>query len=143
LSAPASSVRLFVSRSNAGRRSAERPRSRRRDDDDGRRPRDRAPGGGLRAPRRIAELPRIASEAARIVRRHGGRIHPVIRPTEPAPSDDWPEETHLVSFASAAGLEAHRADPELVALIPLRASAIARTKVTVGVDDYPYPDSPA
>jgi hypothetical protein len=47
----------------------------------------------------------------------------------------------VVSFVSAAALEAYRADPELRALGPLRESAIARTEVTVGVDGEPYEEA--
>ena len=94
-------------------------------------------------PGRIVEFRRFESEASRIMRRHGGRIDRVIRPTGPARGDDLPHEIHLVSFASAAGLEAYRADPDLLALAPLRASAIARTEITRGVDGELYPDGSA
>jgi hypothetical protein len=91
-------------------------------------------------PGRVAEFRRFETAAARIMQRHGGRIDRVIRPTGPARGHDaLPYEIHLVSFASAAGLEAYRADPELQALAPLRESAIARTEVTVGSDGEPYP----
>jgi hypothetical protein len=91
-------------------------------------------------PGRAAEFHRFETEAARIMRRHGGRIDRVIRPTGPAPADALPHEVHLVSFASAAGFEAYRADPELKALGALRESAISRTEVLVGADGEPYPD---
>jgi uncharacterized protein (DUF1330 family) len=91
-------------------------------------------------PGRTAEFRHFETEAARITRRHGGRIDRVIRPTGPARGDAVPHEIHLVSFSSAAGFEAHRADPELAALAPLRESAIARTEVTVGTDGEPYPE---
>jgi hypothetical protein len=91
-------------------------------------------------PGRVAELRRFETEAARIMRRHGGRIDRVIRPTGRAHGAVLPHEIHLVSFASAAGFEAYRADPELRALAPLRESAIARTEVTVGIDGEPYLD---
>jgi uncharacterized protein (DUF1330 family) len=94
-------------------------------------------------PGRAAEFRRFETEAARIMRRHGGRIDRVIRPTGPARGDALPHEIHLVSFASAAGLEAYRADPELRALAPLREAAIARTEVTTGTDGDPYPEDPA
>jgi hypothetical protein len=90
-------------------------------------------------PGRATEFRRFETEAARIMRRHGGRIERVIRPTGPAAADALPHEVHLVSFGSAAGVEAYRADPELKALGALRESAIARTDVLVGVDGEPYP----
>ena len=93
-------------------------------------------------PGRGAEFRRFETEAARIMRRHGGRIDRVIKPTAAAPGAALPHEIHLVSFASAAGFEAYRADPELRALAPLRESAIARTEVTVGIDGEPYQDGP-
>jgi hypothetical protein len=90
-------------------------------------------------PGKAAELRRFETEAARIMRRHGGRIDRVIRPTGPARDGILPHEIHLVSFASSVGYEAYRTDPELRALAPLRESAIARTEVTLGVDGEPYP----
>ena len=90
-------------------------------------------------PGRVAEFHRFETEAARIMRRHGGRIERVIRPTGPAAAGPLPHEVHLVSFESAAGFEAYRADPELKALGALRESAIARTDVLVGVDGELYP----
>jgi uncharacterized protein (DUF1330 family) len=94
-------------------------------------------------PGRAAEFRRFETEAARVMRRHGGRIERVIRPTGPARGDALPHEIHVVSFESAAGFDAYRADPELARLAPLRESAIARTSVTVGTDGQPYPEDPA
>jgi hypothetical protein len=93
-------------------------------------------------PGRAAELRRFETEAARIMRRHGGRIDRVIRPTGPARTDLLPHEVHVVSFTSAAGFDAYRTDPELKALGHLRDSAIARTEVLVGTDGEPYPVEP-
>jgi hypothetical protein len=89
-------------------------------------------------PGRVDEFRRFETEAARIMRRHGGRIDRVIRPTGPARPTGLPHEIHLVRFASAAGLEAYRVDPDLRALAPLRESAIARTEITMGVDSPAY-----
>jgi hypothetical protein len=80
-------------------------------------------------PGREAELHRFETEAARIMRRHAGRIDRVIRPTGPAPEGSRPHEIHVVTFESAAAFEAYRSDPELRALgPPLRESAIARAR---------------
>jgi hypothetical protein len=89
-------------------------------------------------PGREAEFHRFETEAARIMRRHGGRIDRVIRPTGSAPESTPPHEIHVVTFRSAAALEAYRADAELRALGPLRESAIARTEVTIGTEGEPY-----
>ncbi len=91
-------------------------------------------------PGREAELSRFETDAARIMRRHSGRIDRVVRPTGRAHGAIFPHEIHLVSFASAAAFEGYRADPELLALAPLRGSAIARTEVTMGIDGEPYLD---
>jgi NAD(P)-dependent dehydrogenase (short-subunit alcohol dehydrogenase family) len=53
-------------------------------------------------PGREGEFHRFETEAARIMRRHGGRIDRVIRPTGPRRADALPHEIHLVSFGSAA-----------------------------------------
>jgi len=89
-------------------------------------------------PGREAEFHRFETEAARIMRRHGGRIERVIRPTGPARTEPLPHEIHVVAFPSPAAFEAYRADPELTALAALRESAIARTEVTLGEDAEPY-----
>jgi hypothetical protein len=89
-------------------------------------------------PGREGEFHRFETEAARIMRRHGGRIDRVIRPTGPPPEASRPHEIHVVTFASAAAFEAYRADPELRVLGPLRESAIARTDVTICVEGEPY-----
>jgi hypothetical protein len=89
-------------------------------------------------PGRAAEFRQFETAAARIMRRHGGRIDRVIRPTGPPRDRALPHEIHVVSFDTSAGFEAYRADPELLALAPLRESAIARTEVTMGTDGEPY-----
>jgi hypothetical protein len=94
-------------------------------------------------PDRAAEFRRFETEAARIMRRHGGQIERVIRPTDRTSGDPLPHEIHIVSFSSAAGFDRYRSDPELVALAPLRESAIARTQVTVGTEGEAYPEAPA
>ena len=93
-------------------------------------------------PGRAVEFRRFETEAARIMRRHGGRIDRVIRPTGRAAGDPLPHEIHVVSFLSAAGFDGYRSDPELAALAPLRESAIARTEVTVGTEGEAYPEVP-
>ena len=93
-------------------------------------------------PGRAADFRRFETEAARIMRRHGGGIDRVIRPTGPARDGALPHEIHLVSFPSAAAFEAYRADAELRALAPLREAAIARTDVTIGTEGEAYPDDP-
>jgi hypothetical protein len=94
-------------------------------------------------PGRAAEFHRFETQAARIMRRHGGRIDRVIRPTGGAPGDPLPHEIHVVSFTSVVGLETYRADPELAALAPLREAAIARTEITVGTEVEAYPGGSA
>jgi uncharacterized protein (DUF1330 family) len=82
---------------------------------------------------REAEFERFEAEAARIMRRYGGRIDRRIRclPTE---NDPQPFELHLVSFPDALSFERYRADPELAGLAALRATAIRQTTLWSGVD---------
>jgi uncharacterized protein (DUF1330 family) len=81
---------------------------------------------------------RFETEAARLVRRHGGALERVIRCEPPAVGLEAPHEVHLLSFPSAEALAAYRADPALAALAPLRARAILRTEITTGRDRPPY-----
>jgi uncharacterized protein (DUF1330 family) len=78
---------------------------------------------------------------ARILRRHGGRIEHAIRPVRGAsPDADLPFEVHVLRFPDRAAFDAYRSDPELLALAPERAAAIARTSVLIGADGPSYDD---
>jgi uncharacterized protein (DUF1330 family) len=81
---------------------------------------------------------RFETAAARIMARHGGRIERVIRPISGPGDAALPHEIHLVSFPGHEQFAAYRADAELLALAPLRAAAIARTAITIGVPGEPY-----
>jgi uncharacterized protein (DUF1330 family) len=83
-------------------------------------------------PGREAQFRQFETEAARIMRRHGGRIERVIRVTAAAPGSAMPHEVHAVAFPSLERFEAYRADPDLARLASLRQSAIARTDVVIG-----------
>ena len=81
---------------------------------------------------------RFEMEAARVMRRYGGRIDRVIRPTDSSRSDVLPREIHVVSFPSLERFEAYRGDRELADLAPLRETAIHRTEITIGKEARPY-----
>ena len=81
---------------------------------------------------------RFETEAARIIRRHGGRIDRVIRPTASSRSDVLPREIHVVSFPSLERFEAYRGDRDLAELAPLRESAIHRTEITIGKEAHAH-----
>lgn len=89
-------------------------------------------------PGREATFREFETEAARVMRRYGGRIDRVIRPTGPAGEGPLPHEIHVVSFPSLERFEAYREDRRLAELAPLRRSAIARTEVTIGEEGEPY-----
>ena len=89
-------------------------------------------------PGREVEFRQFETEAARIMKKYGGQIKQVIRPTvagQPGPS---PHEIHIVSFPSLESFEAYRGDPDLATLAPLRQAAIARTEVIIGEEGEPY-----
>ena len=91
-------------------------------------------------PGREAEFRRFETEAARIMRRHGGRIDRVIRPTGPASerlvaARDPPRL--LRERRRLRGLPGRSRAPGAG---PLRESAISRTEVTTGVEGEPYGD---
>src|SRR4051812_24120832 len=82
---------------------------------------------------------RFETATVQIMARHGGRIERVIRPLAGHGPEPLPHEIHLVYFPSQEHFAAYRADAELASLAPLRAMAIARTDVTIGVAGDPYP----
>jgi hypothetical protein len=83
-------------------------------------------------PGREFDFRRLEAAAARLMRRYGGRIAHVIRPTQ-APRQPPPDEIHVVTFPSAERFDAYRGDPELLGLAGLRQATIVRTEVTAGV----------
>jgi uncharacterized protein (DUF1330 family) len=78
-------------------------------------------------------------DAARIMARHGGRIDYAVRLTQPegAPGPA-PYELHVVSFPTPAAFDAYAADPDTVALKPLREAIIAKTVLMAGMEAGPY-----
>ncbi|MGE0681458.1 MAG: DUF1330 domain-containing protein [Candidatus Binatia bacterium] len=89
-------------------------------------------------PGREGEFRRFETEAARIMRKHGGCIERVIRPTVGVQEEALPYEVHLLSFPSMEQFTAYRADVDLAKLTDLRQSAIARTEVIIGEEGEPY-----
>jgi hypothetical protein len=85
------------------------------------------------------EFRQFETEAARIMRKHGGGIERVVRPTVAVQKEPLPYEVHLVSFPSMEHFEAYRADSDLARLTDLRQSAIARTEILIGEEGEPYP----
>ncbi len=87
---------------------------------------------------RETEFSQFETEAARIMKRYGGQIERVIRPTASMPSGTVPHEIHLVSFPSTERFEAYRGDADLAQLASLRQAAIARTEIVFGEEGDPY-----
>jgi hypothetical protein len=90
-------------------------------------------------PGREGEFRRFETEAAHVMRRHGGRIERVIRPKALPPGVPLPSEIHLVWFPGMGAFEAYRADPALADLATLRQAVITRTEIVVGEEGEPYP----
>jgi uncharacterized protein (DUF1330 family) len=90
-------------------------------------------------PGREVEFRQFETQAAQIMRKYGGRIERVIRPTSASPGEVLPHEIHLVSFPSMAQFEAYRSDSDLAQLGPLRQAAIAKTEIVIGEEGEPYP----
>jgi hypothetical protein len=82
----------------------------------------------------VAQFEAFERRVAKIQVRHGARIERAIRICGPAANAAEPFEVHIVSFPSADVLAAYRADPELAALAPLRATLFTRTTFVCGVD---------
>jgi uncharacterized protein (DUF1330 family) len=89
-------------------------------------------------PGREVEFRQFETEAARIMKKYGGQITQVIRPTVSGQPDSSPHEIHLVSFPSLESFETYRGDPDLATLAPLRQTAIARTEIIMGEEGEPY-----
>jgi uncharacterized protein (DUF1330 family) len=89
-------------------------------------------------PGRELEFRQFETEAARIMRKYGGRVERVIRPTVSGQLESSPHEVHIVSFPGLGQFEAYRGDTELAKLAPLRQAAIARTEVIIGEEGEPY-----
>ena len=89
-------------------------------------------------PGREAEFHQFETAAARIMKKYGGRVERVIRPTMSSASDALPYEVHVVTFPNREQFEAYRADSELTSFAELRQTAIARTDVLIGEDGEPY-----
>ena len=87
---------------------------------------------------RAEDFERFETAAAKVMARHGGAIERTVA-IDASPGDDAEtfRELHLVRFPDEAALRAYRADPELAALAPLRAAAIAATET------WPATDGPA
>lgn len=89
-------------------------------------------------PGRELEFRQFETEAAHIMKKYGGQITQVIRPTVSGQPDSSPYEIHIVSFLTLESFEAYRGDPDLATLAPLRQAAIARTEVIMGKEGEPY-----
>jgi uncharacterized protein (DUF1330 family) len=90
-------------------------------------------------PGELEAFRRYETEAARIMRRHGGALERVI--VLRRADDDPHKEAHLVTFPSEEAFAAYRADDELRALADLRERAVISTDVWLGEDGERY-DAP-
>jgi uncharacterized protein (DUF1330 family) len=89
-------------------------------------------------PGREVEFRQFETEAARIMKKYGGQIEHVIRPTASGSGGTLPYEIHVVTFPSREQFEAYRTDPDLTTFAALRQIAISRTDVIMGEEGEPY-----
>ena len=89
-------------------------------------------------PGREVEFRQFEVEAARIMKKYGGQIERVIRPTASGAAEALPHEIHIVTFPSREQFAAYRADQDLASFAALRQVAIARTDVVMGEEGEPY-----
>jgi antibiotic biosynthesis monooxygenase (ABM) superfamily enzyme len=85
-----------------------------------------------------AAFRKFETKASVIMRKYGGNIDQVIRPTASPSGQPLAHEVHLVSFPNMEQFEAYRRDAELAGLSSLRESAIARTEIVMGEEGPPY-----
>lgn len=89
-------------------------------------------------PGREVEFRHFETAAAHVMKKYGGKIERVIRPTVSPSTNTLPYEIHVITFPSMERFEAYRTDADLAQLAPLRQAAIARTEVIVGAEREPY-----
>ena len=71
-------------------------------------------------------------QALAIMQQHGGELLRALKPVALLPPGELPDEVHVLCFPSQEALDLYREDPNLKALAPLRAEAIAATHLLVG-----------
>ena len=89
-------------------------------------------------PGREGQFRQFETAAAHLMKKYGGHIERVIRPTTSPSTNMLPHEVHVVTFPSLERFEAYRADADLANLAALRQVAIARTEVIFGEEGEPY-----
>lgn len=89
-------------------------------------------------PGRELEFRQFETEAARIMKKHGGQITYVMRPAASSAGEPLPYEIHVVMFPSREQFEAYRTDEDLASFAALRQAAITRTDVVMGEEGEPY-----
>jgi len=80
-----------------------------------------------------AEFEQFETQAAAIMRRHGGAVERRIGFANAA-GDENPHEVHVVTFPDEQSFERYRNDPDLSALADLRSRAIRKTTIWRGED---------
>jgi uncharacterized protein (DUF1330 family) len=78
--------------------------------------------------------------AAQVMKRYGGAIARTV--SLPSADPALIEELHLVTFPDAEAFAAYQKDPALAEAAPLRAAAIATTRVVIGTEGPDYHDAP-
>jgi uncharacterized protein (DUF1330 family) len=74
--------------------------------------------------------------AAQVMRKYGGQIARTV--SLPSADPALIEELHLVTFPDAEAFAAYQRDPDLARAAPLRAAAIATTRVVIGTEGPDY-----
>ena len=75
------------------------------------------------------------TQAARIMREHGGRIE---RTVVVADGADTIKEVHVVTFRDEAAFTAYKADTRLAQIAHLREASVVRTELLIGADGPTY-----
>lgn len=82
-------------------------------------------------PGKAERLREYEQKARPLIEKHGGRFVSIWEGL----GGEEPDEIHLLEFESESGFRNFRQDPQLKALTPLRAEAVARSQV-IGVHPY-------
>ena len=87
---------------------------------------------------KISDFEAYERRAARILKKHGGRIERAVRVKKRSSETDAPFEIHVVSFPNERNFAKYQTDAETLEIAASRNDSIARTEIISGFETYDY-----